>query len=156
MKRIISPPGEGLTFPMEPGSLVRFKILGEHTDHALEMYEREVPPHTIGADPHLHLTTIETFYVVSGEPTILVGDVRQRFGPGSVVVIPVHTVHGFWNETDQPLKMLVTFTPSLGHHEFFRALSKLKAGPPEEYVAGLAALRIRFDSNTVPDQAGSK
>ena len=149
MKPLVSAPGQGLIFPMEPGSLVRFKVVGENTDHALEMYEREVPAHTIGADPHLHLTTVETFYVVSGEPLILVGETRQQFGPGSVVVVPKNTVHGFWNQTDQPVKILVTFTPSLGHHEFFRALSLLKAGPPEEYVAGLAALRIRFDSISV-------
>ncbi|MBT9584383.1 hypothetical protein IV102_13655 [bacterium] len=144
MKPLVSAPGQGLIFPMEPGSLVRFKVIGENTDHALEMYEREVPAHTIGADPHLHLTTVETFYVVrvSGDPLILVGETRQQFGPVSVVV-PKN------NQTDQPIKILVTFTPSLGHHEFFRGLSLLKAGPPEDYVAGLAALRLRFNSISV-------
>lgn len=147
----ISESGEGLLFPMEPGSLVRFKILGEQTGHALEMYEREVPARCLGADPHQHATTVETFYVVSGHPTILVGDVRRQFAPGSTLVVPRNTVHGFWNETDQPIKLLVTFTPSLGHHEFFRALSRLKSGPPEAYAEGLAQLRRRFDSETVPE-----
>lgn len=152
MKPPISEPGEGLLFPLEPGSLVRFKIIGEQTGHALEMYEREVPPHCLGADPHLHETTVETFYVVEGHPTILVGDTRRQFAPGTTVVVPKQTAHGFWNETDKPVKLLVTFTPSLGHHEFFRALSKLKAGPREEYVPKLAELRRRFDSETLPEK----
>ena len=150
MKPPISEPGEGLIFHMEPGSLVRFKIVGEDTGHVLEMYEREVPPHCLGADPHSHETTIETFYVVQGHPTILVGEERRQYGPGTTLVVPRRTAHGFWNETDEPIKLLICFTPSLGHHEFFRNLSKLKAGPPEEYVEKLAALRLRFDSHSLP------
>ncbi|MBN9415316.1 hypothetical protein ABS71_04110 [bacterium SCN 62-11] len=149
MTPAISEPGEGLLFPLEPGSLVRFKVLGEDTNHAMEMYEREVPPHCVGADPHLHHTTVETFYVVEGHPTIQVGEVRRAFGPGSTLVVPMGTTHGFWNETEQPVKVLITFSPSLGHHEFFRGLSKLKAGPPEEYVEKLAELRRRFDSESL-------
>ena len=141
--------GEGPTYPMEPGSLVRFKILTDETGGALEMYEREVPAHTIGADPHLHRTTVETFYVLEGQATILVGETRAVFGPGASLVVPRNTVHGFWNESPEPIRLLVTFTPGLHHHLFFEGLSRLKAGPPEEYVAGLAALRERFDSSTV-------
>jgi quercetin dioxygenase-like cupin family protein len=141
-----------MLFGMEQSSLVRFKILGSETDNLLEMYEREVPPHTIGADPHLHLTTVETFYVVEGFPTILVGDDRRQHGPGSVVVVPMNVAHGYWNETDQPIKVVIAFTPALGHHEFFRGLSQLKAGPKEEYQEKLAALRLRFDSVSLPQE----
>lgn len=149
MDPTFSEPGEGIQIPLEPGSFVRFKVLARDTNHAFEMYEREVPPQMIGADPHYHETTDETFYVVSGRPTILCGEIRMQFGPGSIVVVPRNTVHGYWNETDEPIKLLITFCPGLDHDEFFRGLSLLKKGPPERYADDLAALRQRFRSVSV-------
>lgn len=149
MQPIDSEPGEGVLIELEPGSLVRFKVLAHDVDHAFEMYEREVPPHTIGADPHYHEITEETFYIVSGTVTILCGDTRKEYGAGSLVVVPRGIVHGYWNETSQPAKLLITFCPGLDQHEFFRGLSKLKNGPPERYADDLAALRRRFRSVSV-------
>jgi quercetin dioxygenase-like cupin family protein len=146
---LVSAAGEGEVFEMEPGSLVRFKIFSRDVDGLLEMYERELPPHTIGADPHVHHTTTETFYVVSGNPTILCGSTRRRYAPGSIVVVTPHTVHAYDNETDEPVTVLICFTPGLGHEEFFRELSALKAGPAELYQERLDALRVRFDSTSV-------
>lgn len=136
---------------MEPGSLVRFKVIGDDTGHALEMYERELPPQCLGADPHIHETTVETFYVVEGHPTIMVGEIRRKIDPGTTVVVPKGVAHGFWNETDHPVKMLISFTPSVNHQVYFQELSRLKAGPREEYAENLAKLRIRFDSKTVSE-----
>lgn len=150
MDPIRSEPGDGILIPLEPGSFVRFKVLARDTNHAFEMYEREVPPQTIGADPHYHETTDETFYVVSGTPTILCGETRKQYGPGSIVVVPRNIVHGYWNESDEPIKLLITFCPGLDHDEFFQGLSRLKNGPPEDYTADLAALRQRFKSVSVP------
>jgi quercetin dioxygenase-like cupin family protein len=151
MKPIFSQPGEGVLIPLEPGSFVRFKVLARDTNHAFEMYEREVPPHTIGADPHYHETTDETFYVVSGTATILSGQTRKPYGAGSIVVIPRFTVHGYWNETAEPIKLLITFCPGLDHDQFFQGLSQLKNGPPERYADDLAALRKRFRSVSVQE-----
>ena len=142
-------PGVGVEYPMEPGSWVRFKVLGKETDGAFEAYEREVPPHTLGADPHYHRTTEEFFYVIAGSPTILAGKERKVYGAGSAVVIPRMTVHGYWNESDEPIKLLITFCPALDHDQFFRALSELKRGPKETYAQNLAELRLRFDSVSV-------
>jgi quercetin dioxygenase-like cupin family protein len=152
---LISLAGEGEIFAMEPGSLVRFKILSRDTDGLLEMYERELPPRTIGADPHLHRTTTETFYVVSGHPSILCGSARRQYAPGSIVVVPPGTVHAYDNTTDAPVKVLICFTPGLGHEEFFRELSVLKAGPSEVYQERLDALRRRFDSTSVTEDPES-
>ncbi len=146
---IVRLPGVGVEYPMEPGSMVRFKVLGKETGGAFEAYEREVPPHTIGADPHYHETTEEFFYVVAGQATILNGDERRVYGAGSTVVVPRMTVHGYWNESDEPIKLLITFCPALDHDQFFRGLSELKRGPRETYKENLAALRRRFDSVSV-------
>ena len=149
MEPLISLSGEGEVFHMEPGSLVRFKIFSKDTGGLIEMYEREVPPRTIGADPHLHRTTTEVFYVVEGTPTILCGEVSRAYAPGSIVVVPPGTVHAYSNRTEAPIKVLISFTPGLGHEEFFRGLSRLKHGPAETYQRDLDQLRLRFDSISV-------
>jgi quercetin dioxygenase-like cupin family protein len=145
----ISGRGDGTIFPMEPGSLVRFKILSRDTEELIEMYERELPPHMIGADPHIHKSTTETFYVLEGQPTILCGEDASEYGPGDVVVVPPNTVHAYFNDSDTPVKVLILFTPGLGHDGFFRELSKLKHGPPNTYQRDLNSLRERFDSISV-------
>lgn len=150
MQPQVSLSGEGEVFQMEPGSLVRFKIFSKDTGGLIEMYEREVPPHTIGADPHLHRTTTEVFYVVEGTPTIRCGDVSAAYAPGAIVVVPPDTVHAYSNQSEAPIKVLIAFTPGLGHEEFFRGLSRLKHGPAETYQRDLDQLRLRFDSISVP------
>ena len=149
MKPLISEVGAGEVIEMEPGSLVRFKVFTGDTDGLIEIYERELPPRTIGADPHLHLTTTETFYVVEGEPEILCGDTVRTYAPGSIVVVPPNTVHGYGNPTDRHVKVLISFTPALGHDAFFRGLSELKHGPAETYASRLAALRQQFGSVSI-------
>ena len=153
MDPLISVSGAGEVFQMEPGSLVRFKVFSKDTAGLIEMYEREVPPRTIGADPHLHRTTTEVFYVVEGSPVIQCGDVIRSYGPGSIVVVPKNTVHAYGNPTDAPIKVLISFSPGLGHEEFFRGLSRLKHGPKETYQRDLDELRLRFDSISVPSAA---
>jgi mannose-6-phosphate isomerase-like protein (cupin superfamily) len=146
---IVSFPGEGETFHLEAGSLARFKVLSRETEGAFEVFEREVPPHTIGADPHLHRTTIETFYVVEGTACILIGDSEQEFTSGAIVMVPKNTVHAFSNRSDLPLKLLVSYTPGIRHEEYFRELARLKHGPTETYQKDLDALRLLFDSESI-------
>ena len=149
MDPIVSSFGEGEVFNFEPGSLARFKVFSRDSDGAFELFEREVPPYTIAADPHLHRTTIETFYVVEGTASILIGDSEQEFGPGSVVSVPKNLVHAFSNRSSAPLKVLASYTPGLGHEEYFKELARLKHGPKETYQSGLDDLRKRFDAESV-------
>lgn len=147
---VVSLTGEGEVFEMEPGSLVRFKVFSRDTGGTFEMYERELPPHMIGADPHIHQTQTETFYVVEGRPTILLGTAPRQYAPGSIVVVTPNTVHGYGNATDEAVKVLVCFTPGLAHEGYFRAMAALKAGPRHQYQERLDALRTRYDSRSVP------
>jgi hypothetical protein len=74
---IVSFPGEGETFHLEAGSLARFKVFSRETEEAFEafeVFEREVPPHTIGADPHLHRNTKGKTIALS---LILIGQALQ-------------------------------------------------------------------------------
>lgn len=146
MEPMISLPGEGKTFELEPGSWARFKLTTEMTDGKVESFERFVPPHTLGADPHYHHTLTEYLYVISGEATIQSGESIEAYGAGSMVLVPPKVVHGFWNRSDEPMKLMISFVPAFNHDHFFEELKKLKNGPPETYERDLAALRVRFDS----------
>lgn len=144
----LSHPGEGPVYPFEPESIVRYKLTGEHTFGQIECYEREVPANTIGADPHVHYSNVETFYVVEGHTTIQIGERRVSYAPGTIVVAPLTAVNGFANESDKPCKLFIFFTPSRNHHLYFQGLANLKHGDPAHYAAGIAELRRHFDSDT--------
>ena len=142
-------PGVGIEYEMEPGSLTRFKVLGKETGGAFEVYERELPAHTIGADPHYHRSTEEFFYIITGSATILMDKEWKVYPAGSAVVVPRMTVHGYSNESDERIKLLVAFCPAHDFEQYFQVLSELKHGPKETYAENLAALRARFDAATV-------
>lgn len=150
METVISPAGDGKLFAMGPGNLLRYKVLTGETGGVFECFEREVPPHTVGADAHLHRNSIETFYVVSGTATVLCGDSIADHGPGSMLVIPVNIVHAFANRSDEPMKVLISFHPGWNHHTYFQELVRLKHGPQETYQRDLDALRLKYDSISVP------
>ena len=44
---------------------------------------------------------------------MLVGDRRQRLGPGDHVVVPAGTIHTFATVDDQPARVLVVMTPQI-------------------------------------------
>ncbi|GAB0117956.1 cupin domain-containing protein [Acidisoma sp. 7E03] len=149
MKPIISKPGEGPVFTFEPASLVRFKVTYEETGGTFEVFERELPPQTLGADAHLHATTTESLYVIEGRATILCGESWAEYDAGTMIVVPPHTPHGFLNDSDAAVRLLISFVPALGHETFFAELARLKRGPTESFARDLAAVRQRFDTQSV-------
>lgn len=62
-------PHEGETLSTE-NITCRFKITSELSDHQMGLYEITLQPHTIGARPHYHRLTSETFMVTKGILTI--------------------------------------------------------------------------------------
>ncbi|GJM43174.1 MAG: hypothetical protein DHS20C21_00160 [Gemmatimonadota bacterium] len=75
------------------------------------MLELELPPRTFGAPPHVHSSEDEYFYVLEGGVDFLDrGDV-VRATTGSLVVLPRGYLHGFWNDTDLPARLLLIISP---------------------------------------------
>jgi mannose-6-phosphate isomerase-like protein (cupin superfamily) len=108
-----------------------------------------VPPNG-GPPPHIHQHEDETFYVLDGSPTFRLGDDEVVAGPGDFVNVPKGVVHGFRNASDQPLRMILTFTPA-GMERFFeetleRAYDLSQACPDNvaEVGARYAAAAPRF------------
>jgi quercetin dioxygenase-like cupin family protein len=60
--------------------------------------------------PHCQPQT-ETIYILSGDVTCTLDDETCELGPGSCVVIEPTTSRGFKNTGEQPVELLVVFTP---------------------------------------------
>lgn len=59
-----------------------------------------------------HITPVDVFfYVLSGNPTILVGDQEQQVGRDDIIESPKGIKHLIKNESDSPARILVVKTP---------------------------------------------
>jgi quercetin dioxygenase-like cupin family protein len=100
-----------------PGDLYTFLVTGEESGGAYFSMLAIVPPQG-GPPPHIHLNEDETFYVLEGTPTFRLGDDRIVAGPGDFVNVPTGVLHNFRNLSNDPIRMILTFTPA-GIEKFF-------------------------------------
>ena len=68
--------------------------------------------------PHVHPGMDESFYVLEGTLELEMGGVTHTLPAGSFVHIPRGTAHAQGSATDQPVRLLTTFTPG-GFEAFF-------------------------------------
>jgi hypothetical protein len=103
-----------------------------------------------GPPVHLHRTGDESFYVLAGEMTFLVGEVTHLLPAGSFVYVPHGVVHAFSNAGLEPARQLTFFTPS-GIEDVFEALGALRAEGGEPSFEAVTALAERLlDTLTLP------
>lgn len=108
--------GEGRSY-WGPGDLYTFLVTGEESGGAYFSMLAIVPP-LGGPPPHIHEFEDETFYVLEGAPTFRLDEERIVAGPGDFVNIPKGTLHCFRNFSEDPMRMILTFTPA-GIERFF-------------------------------------
>jgi len=122
------------------GDIYRFLVTGEETGGRYAMFEAIVLPGG-GPPPHRHHREDETFYVLEGEITFLVGAEKMVARPGTFVNMPIGNPHAFKNETNQPAKMLISFAPA-GLEDYFFEVGQPFDGelPPKPTEAEIAKL----------------
>ena len=93
--------------------------------------------------PHIHRAMEESFFVLDGEFTFAVGEEKIPAGPGTYVLVPRGTRHGFTAGTGGG-RFLVLMVPG-GLEEMFFELGDL---PPDSITdpAVRAAISARHDS----------
>jgi quercetin dioxygenase-like cupin family protein len=101
-----------------PGDLYTMLVTGEESNNALFQFEAVVPKGG-GPPPHIHSKEDETFYVVSGELEMLLGDKNYTAKAGDFVYIPRGTVHQFKNVGGDTAVQFVTFVGA-GMENFFK------------------------------------
>jgi mannose-6-phosphate isomerase-like protein (cupin superfamily) len=112
-----------------PGDLYRFLVTGDESGGAYFAMEALVP--TGGGPPlHIHRNEDETFYVLEGRCTFHLGDDTVVAGPGDFVNVPRETVHCFRNDSAEPVRLILTFTPS-GIEKFFEETLEVALDPTQ-------------------------
>lgn len=114
-------PEEGESLNLN-GLSVTFKVTSELSNNQLGVYEISLPPATIGAKLHYHRFMDETFIVSQGTLTIEVGSSQQQAKTGTVAYVPRFTPHGFRNDTNETVKLMLIFNPSEKREGFFKGL----------------------------------
>lgn len=133
---VVIKPNEGERYEIG-GNAFTFKITSEISNDQLGVYEIVLAPMAIGAKLHYHRFMDETFIVKQGTLTIQIGEKEHKVESGTVVYAPRFTPHGFWNDTNEEVKIILIFNPSSKREGFFKGLNEvLKSVPinPEQYL----------------------
>jgi mannose-6-phosphate isomerase-like protein (cupin superfamily) len=77
-----------------------------------------------GAEPHVHLHHVDTFYVLAGTMTLQVGpELGLVTAPaGTLVMVPPGVVHGFANDGPDEVRFLNFHAPGCGFADYLRGL----------------------------------
>ncbi|NJN50633.1 MAG: cupin domain-containing protein [Gammaproteobacteria bacterium] len=127
-----------------PGHATATLAAPTDTQSRTAVLELEVPPRTFGAPPHVHSHEDEYFYVLDGRVEFLDRDTVVTAQAGSLLVLPRGNVHGFWNLTDAPARLLLVVAPGDFAGFFDDVVARIRADhiqDPEAVAAliGLAA-----------------
>lgn len=122
--------GEGLADVWWKGGRMTVKAGGAETGNAFAQVETDDPRGT--ATPlHVHRNEDESFYLVEGEITVLVGDERIDLAAGGYAFAPRGVPHAYVVRSERA-RMLTTLSPA-GLEELFVALgAPVGEGEPRE------------------------
>ncbi len=104
------------------GDDYRVRISGDESNGRSFVFEAVIPP-DMGPPPHIQTREEEAFYILEGEITFSIGSEARRVSAGSFVHVPRGVVHSFKNETSEPAKVLIWFSPA-GIEKMFERLAE--------------------------------
>src|SRR5512146_1823504 len=125
MSGIVVLPGEGQSVRLG-GLGVVFKLLASDTGGTFALVEHPIAPGTLAAPPHRHRDEDEASYVLEGNITVEIGDRVIHASPGTLVFKPRGIFHTFWNQTDEPARILEIISPA-GFEKYFEEVAELAA-----------------------------
>lgn len=152
--------GEGPVYRVV-ADIVTFKAVAEDTGGAYSLFEDRTTP-GMGTPPHLQRYEDESFVVLEGTYTFLVGDQRRVLHQGDYAFVPRGTVHAFTNTGDAPARLLIVVTPGGIHEQFFAEAGEpiadpanppAPSGPPD--VQRLIAIAAKYGIEILPPPAES-
>ncbi len=104
-------------------------VRSDGSTNGLFVAEHTVPPGYL-VPPHVHEVDDESFFLLQGELTLLGADGERSAGPGSFVDLPHGVPHGFRNDTDATVRLLVICRPGIQAAEMFRHFDRAGRGTP--------------------------
>jgi quercetin dioxygenase-like cupin family protein len=120
-------------------SSLRMVAPGSVTAGRYGLFEYRLAPHSPGAEPHVHQTFSESFYVLTGSLTIYADGAWRPYGPGDFALAHEAGAHGFRNDGDEEASFLILFAPGIARERFFLEMAELRRSgrtvSPEEMTA---------------------
>lgn len=107
---LVVPPGGGRHYAMGRLS-ARFLADEAETHEGYCVSEWILEPGQMGVGAHSHDGNDEIFYVLEGEPELLVGETWHRAARDTFVRIPAGVIHDFRNRSAAPARLLNVFIP---------------------------------------------
>lgn len=128
-RSLIRLPGEGRILDAVGGSTT-FKVTSEDSNDQLGVYEITIAPGLTGAKQHYHRFMDETFIILEGTLTVLLAEKTAKIPAGGVVYVPRFTPHGFRNDTEETVKLMLLFNPAQKREGFFEGLYEVMSENP--------------------------
>lgn len=88
-----------------------FKVDRPEAGDRYSVSEWWLEPHSKGPGAHSHAENDELFFVIEGQPSILIGEVWYDSPPGSFIMVPATVMHDFENRTDLRAGLLNIYIP---------------------------------------------
>jgi mannose-6-phosphate isomerase-like protein (cupin superfamily) len=140
---VVRPAGEGESISVGPSTLL-FKAESSDTEGTFALTETTVAAGFPGPVPHVHREMVDSFWVLEGELTVLLGEETAQAGPGSYALVPPGTVHTFSNPSDRPVRMLNLMAPG-GLEQYLKELAgALPADRPPD-PGEMARIASKYD-----------
>lgn len=135
------------------GVTTLFKVTSEDSNDQIGVYEIKLPPGKVGANLHYHRFMDETFIVTAGTLTVQLGKGEEKIAKGGVVYVPRFTPHGFRNDSDKIVRLILIFNPAQKREGFFEGLFEIMKEKPVDANKFLK-LYQKYDSHPVDSNSG--
>ena len=132
---------------------VRFLLEGLDSGGGFSLVEHPMSARALAAPLHRHSREDEYSYVTHGRVGALLGDDVVVGEVGDLIVKPRGQWHTFWNDGDEPARILEIISPA-GFEQYFAEL--VEAGgstalEPSERAALAARYGLDVDPQSIPD-----
>ncbi|MFD9906379.1 cupin domain-containing protein [Streptomyces sp. NPDC059063] len=97
------------------------------------LYKIDMGPRAGGPSTHFHRGISESFYILSGELELYNGEKWFTGGPGDFLYVPVGGLHAFKNVSDEPMSMLMLFSPGAPREAYFENVAEAARRGGEEF-----------------------
>lgn len=109
----------------ESGTTVHYLATGSTTHGLFGLFRWEMAAGPGGARPHFHRGFTESFFVLDGTVQLYDGRRWLDAGAGAFVHVPEGGIHGFRNESDAPVSMLIHFAPGAPRERYFENIRNI-------------------------------
>ncbi len=123
--------GEGELIEPTAGSRGVVKAGADDGIGSVSVLEFELDGGSAGPPPHRHAQLTDSFYVLEGTLTVLLGDEEHEASAGTYAVVPPGNVHTVSNPGSEPVRFLNVTMPG-GLEAYLRELA---AAEPSEFAA---------------------